>query len=692
MGDQDTISILIATDNHLGYAERDILRANDSFDTFEEILQLARQHKVDALLLGGDLFHENRPSRKTLHRTFELLRHYCLGYEHDTASKESSNLRSSLKLLSDPSVNFAGKFGTVNYLDPNYKVALPVFAIHGNHDDPTGEGNLGSLDLLSVAGLINYFGKMNSVDEINLHPVLLSKGITKLALYGLGAVRDERLHRTFLQHRVHFVRPPSSPEEWFNMMILHQNRVAHTPTSYIPEHFLADFLDLVVWGHEHECLACDPTSCPERGFTVCQPGSSVATSLSEGETRGKHVVILRVQGRHMTMLPIPLATVRPFLMREVILRDVRPRLEIHDSKGINQFLVQQVEELISQAQEEWRVKQDTTDPELVREFPLPLIRLRVDYSARSLEGLEEGEPGGDTLNSTFAIMNPLRFGQRFTNRIANPRDVVYFVRKRATPNRRVNKNEISATRLTNRERNEAIRVEDLVHQFLNNQKLDLFPQNEFTDIVRLAVEKDDREAIETFVKQSLSRTVTIVGIHGETGLDRDVIKGEFERSKKLREDEWMRLHPAWEDLINTRMRPIIDNNVHHGDRGDEDDMAMNSDQENRENMAISTGTRRSRNTGDSEFVMASNSRKTITQAGDHNPSIKTTTPNSSSVKRRTIIPKDDTQGNKQGRLEFSIFPEDRVDFENKTIADRISDTPQASPARARARTGAVWPR
>ena len=26
----------------------------------------------------------------------------------------------------------------INHVDPNFKVALPVFSIHGNHDDPAG--------------------------------------------------------------------------------------------------------------------------------------------------------------------------------------------------------------------------------------------------------------------------------------------------------------------------------------------------------------------------------------------------------------------------------------------------------------------------------------------------------------------------------------------------------------------------
>jgi len=57
---------LISTDNHLGYKENDKIRANDSFASFHEILKIASgTPNLDFLLLGGDLFHEHKPSRKT---------------------------------------------------------------------------------------------------------------------------------------------------------------------------------------------------------------------------------------------------------------------------------------------------------------------------------------------------------------------------------------------------------------------------------------------------------------------------------------------------------------------------------------------------------------------------------------------------------------------------------------------------
>ena len=44
--DHDTIRIMVSTDNHLGYAERDPIRGLDSFAAFEEVLLLSKIHKV----------------------------------------------------------------------------------------------------------------------------------------------------------------------------------------------------------------------------------------------------------------------------------------------------------------------------------------------------------------------------------------------------------------------------------------------------------------------------------------------------------------------------------------------------------------------------------------------------------------------------------------------------------------------
>ena len=76
--DESLLKILLSTDNHLGYNERDPIRGQDSFAALEEVLSLARQHKVDMVLLSGDLFHDNKPSRKTLHTVRLYLLYYIL--------------------------------------------------------------------------------------------------------------------------------------------------------------------------------------------------------------------------------------------------------------------------------------------------------------------------------------------------------------------------------------------------------------------------------------------------------------------------------------------------------------------------------------------------------------------------------------------------------------------------------------
>jgi len=67
-------------------------------------------------------------------------------------------------------------------------IGIPVFSIHGNHDDPAGDGNLCALDLLSVANFVNYFGKATSIDDITVTPILIQKGAGALLMYSWWTV------------------------------------------------------------------------------------------------------------------------------------------------------------------------------------------------------------------------------------------------------------------------------------------------------------------------------------------------------------------------------------------------------------------------------------------------------------------------------------------------------------------------
>lgn len=168
----------------------------------------------------------------------------------------------------------------------------------------------------------------------------MSKGSTKVAIYGLGNVRDERLYRTFQQKKVKLMRPIEEKDNWFNIFVIHQNRVAHSPKNYIHEVMLDNFLDFVIWGHEHECLI-QPQESAVGEFYITQPGSSVATSLSEGESKRKHVGLLEINHDQFRLKPIILRTVRPFVMQSVVLAD-EPELEAADHSQIMEFLERKV--------------------------------------------------------------------------------------------------------------------------------------------------------------------------------------------------------------------------------------------------------------------------------------------------------------------------------------------------------------
>jgi DNA repair exonuclease SbcCD nuclease subunit len=72
--------------------------------------------------------------------------------------------------------------------------------------------------------LVNYFGRVPTNDDITVNPVLLQKGTTLLALYGLSNVRDERLFNTFREGKVRFRRPAERMDDWFNLVTVHQNQ------------------------------------------------------------------------------------------------------------------------------------------------------------------------------------------------------------------------------------------------------------------------------------------------------------------------------------------------------------------------------------------------------------------------------------------------------------------------------------
>ncbi|TVY42597.1 Double-strand break repair protein [Lachnellula subtilissima] len=482
--DADTIRVLIATDSHVGYCERDPIRKDDSSRSFNEVMELAKSEDVDMVLLAGDLFHDNKPSRKSMYQVMRSLRKNCLG-----------DKPCELEFLSDASTVFEGAFNNVNYEDPDINVAIPVFSIHGNHDDPTGDGHYCSLDLLQASGFVNYFGRIPETDKIEVKPVLLQKGNTKLALFGISSVRDERLFRTFRDGKVKFFRPRMQQDDWFNLMAVHQNHTAHNETGYLPENVLPDYMDLVIWGHEHECLI-DPRLNPETMFHVMQPGSSVATSLIPAEAVTKHVAVVEVNGKNFVMKKHRLKTVRPFIYREIVLaneaRFKKLAKEKDNRTALTAELMKVVDELIEEAKAEWLESQGDEAEEINEEdIPRPLIRLKVEATA----------PEG----GKFDTENPQRFSNRFSDRVANVNDVITFYKKKVVTRRNKNDTDMpEESVLAAMAGIDNMKVEKFVREYLAAQSLKVLPQALFGDAIKQFVDKQDHHAMEYFVRDSLA--------------------------------------------------------------------------------------------------------------------------------------------------------------------------------------------
>ena len=107
-------------------------------------------------------------------------------------------------------------------------------------------------------------------------------------------------------------------------MVLHQNRsskdgVDKSSTKnykHMPEDLIPNFIDLVIWGHEHESIQKIQKT-KNSNFSIYQPGSTVITSLIRSESKEKHIGLIEIELKTIKLTPIKLKTVRPLFYDEV---------------------------------------------------------------------------------------------------------------------------------------------------------------------------------------------------------------------------------------------------------------------------------------------------------------------------------------------------------------------------------------
>ncbi|KAI5188422.1 double-strand break repair protein MRE11 [Nematocida sp. AWRm77] len=370
---ENELRILVTTDNHLGYLERDHIRGEDSFRAFEEVFELAAAHKADCILMCGDMFHEVHPSKYTMYRTMQILQKYCVGDAPIYVEcLDNKNFKSLCKTISQ-----------ANYYSENINISLPVFSIHGNHDEPSGYKGVAALDVFAEARLINYFGRMESLEgKRTVSPVVLKKGRAVANIYGIGALRDERITKMFAEGQIEFEKSP----EGINLLVLHQTRCSASSKTYLPEDLLSADMDLVIWGHMHLSEPI-PKKNLKMGFSTIQPGSTVQTSLCQAESKDKHCVLLTITENNWTTVSLPMQSTRKLVFKNITAKPEEAEYKI--TEALESILCAH------------------------REALAPLVRLRVELDRE------------ESLN-----LIPRRVLGAFKDRVANPKEILRIVRKR----------------------------------------------------------------------------------------------------------------------------------------------------------------------------------------------------------------------------------------------------------------------
>lgn len=237
-----------------------------------------------------------------------------------------------------------------------------------------GFESTGSLDVLQASGLINYFGKWNNLSKIIVTPLLFQVDGVHVAIYGLGYVGEQRLSRLIKNGHVTFQRPANGPER-FNILVLHQNRARHSENNYVCEDSFPSWFNFILWGHEHECRIKPELVTVDKGaayYHICQPGSSVATSLCEGEAVPKHIGLLQIKSNNeFKVKKLKLKTVRPFLMHTLTVSELIKNNYCDDTcEGVSAYVDDYIENtMIPEAK-----KQLTGHPQQPK---VPLIRLKI---------------------------------------------------------------------------------------------------------------------------------------------------------------------------------------------------------------------------------------------------------------------------------------------------------------------------
>lgn len=365
----NSVKFAIITDTHLGYGENDMILQNDSFEAFDEALDIAQEENVDFILHAGDMYDTSTPSTSTIVKTNQVL----LNHSYTT------------------SCSFTDSNGEIN-------IKFPIFVISGNHDQPSGVNLTSPCEILQSVNLIYYFEKFIDTPKFILKPVIIEKGDITIAIYGLTYINNVRfislLENTIMtgEQIIMFENPPEEASKRFNILLVHQDRSSRNNKKPEALYFLSEicpWMDLIIWGHEHDNKAEIEN---DFGFKILQQGSTIITQIKKyDETRRGIGIIELFDKDNFKYNNIFLRKPRSLIINEFDLSKILT--ECDTPKKIENKLREKIKKLID--------KNENTEK-------LPLVRINITSNSVDL----------------FNNIPYKRICFEFSDEVANPNNII----------------------------------------------------------------------------------------------------------------------------------------------------------------------------------------------------------------------------------------------------------------------------
>ena len=210
------------------------------------------------------------------------------------------------------------------------------------------------------------------------------------------------------------------------------------------------------------------------------------------------------------------------MLKEIVLLQTDLILGAASKSDVIALLLQEVESSIVKANENFKQNnaelfdEDDTEEDVAKKIPLPLIRIRVEYS------------GG------YEIENTRRFSNRFVGKVANPNDIIQFYKKRTSETGPKKTKFLDKDLLEEGESNKKsteIQLQDLIEKFISVADLSLLPEAGMNYAVKRYIDNEDKHVLQNYIENEIKKeTEMLMKIDIE---DTSVYDKDNDYSKKI---------------------------------------------------------------------------------------------------------------------------------------------------------------